>query len=165
MHPVSRVRETTALFLHTSSKIREIIIIVTIRTMINMISNATYLRHFILEKSLFNSLFTTYIYTKFQHYIDLTEKHKILIWCNYQHVDRGLNYWPGQTKDHYIGIYWSSPQHTSLRSTSKGWLRVRKMCLRQDTCLSADCCFSVLRQDTCLSADCCFSVLKLQKSN
>ena len=56
-------------------------------------------------------------------------------------VNRGFKPRLGQIKDYKIGICCFSAKHTALGERSKtGWI----MCLSGATCLSADCCFSVL---------------------
>jgi hypothetical protein len=61
-------------------------------------------------------------------------------------VDRGFESRSGQTKENEMGICCSSAKHAALMRKSKktGWLGIRIMCPRGATCLSADCCFSVL---------------------
>ena len=57
-------------------------------------------------------------------------------------VDRGFEPRSGQTKDYESGICCFSAKHAALRRKSKD--RIRINCPSGATCLSADCCFSVL---------------------
>ena len=68
MHPVSRVRETTSLFLATNSKIREIITIVTNRTMMTLVLNVSYLRQDICGHCMVVGFITTYAISDYHHW-------------------------------------------------------------------------------------------------
>ena len=60
-------------------------------------------------------------------------------------VDHGFKPRSGQTKDNKIGICCFSANHAALRRKSKNWLAWNQDNMSNGaTCLSADCCFSVI---------------------
>jgi hypothetical protein len=59
-------------------------------------------------------------------------------------VDRGFESQSGQTKDYKIVICCLSAKQAALVRAKTNWLGIRIMCQSGATCLSADCCFSVL---------------------